>query len=82
MNDEVNVQFVPNFAFGGSIAWKVISVGFEGRWGKANYKSFSVDDEAVDGWEDGSDANLDDVLKQDKNRLKTKFFRFYLAFRF
>lgn len=82
MNDEVNVQFVPNFAFGGSIAWKVISVGFEGRWGEANYKSFSVDDEAVDGWEDGSDANLDDVLKQDKNRLKTKFFRFYLAFRF
>ena len=41
-----------------------------------------ADDETVDGWEDGSDANLDDVLKQDKNRLKTKFFRFYLAFRF
>ncbi len=82
MNDEVNVQFVPNFAFGGSIAWKVISVGFEGRWGKANYKSFSIDDESYDGWEDMGDAGIENVLRQDKNRLKTSSFRFYISFRY
>ena len=82
MNDEVNVTFVPNFAFGGSIAWKMISVGFEGRWGKAKYNSFSVDDEGTDSWYDEGEGSLDDVVTSEKSRLKTKQFRFFLTFRF
>lgn len=74
LNDVVNVSYVSNFAFGGAVSYKAISLGVESRWGKAKYNSFSVDEDAID--------NLDDVLSKGKNRMKTKSVRFYLTFRF
>ena len=81
MNDEANVNYVSNFAVGGAIAYKVISLGIESRWGKAKYNSFSIDEEGDDSdWE--GDTDIDDVLKSSKNRLKTKSIRFFLIFRY
>lgn len=81
MNDEANVNYVSNFAVGGAIAYKVISLGVESRWGKAKYNSFSIDEEGDDSdWE--GDVDIDDVLKSSKNRLKTKSIRFFLIFRY
>lgn len=81
MNDEANVNYVSNFAVGGAIAYKVISLGIESRWGKAKYNSFSIDEEGDDSdWE--GDVDIDDVLKSSKNRLKTKSIRFFIIFRY
>lgn len=84
MNDEANASYVSNFAVGGAIAYKAISLGIESRWGKAKYNSFAVDEDAVDTDDigGGSDVDIDNVLVSGKNRLKTKSLRFYLIFRF
>lgn len=81
LNDEANVSYVSNFAVGGSISYKAISIGIEHRWGAAKYSSFSVDDDEYDtDMDDGYD--IDDVLIKDKNRMKTKSLRFFLTLRF
>lgn len=81
MNDEANTSYVSNFAVGGAISYKVISLGIESRWGKAKYNSFAVDEETD--YEDiEGDLNMDDVLVKGKNKLKTKSLRFFLTFRF
>lgn len=78
LDDEVNTQYVSFFTFGGAIAYKAISLGVEGRWGSANYKSLSISDE--EDFDEGyEDVNL---FSSDKNRLKTKSVRFYISFRF
>ena len=79
LDDEVNTQYVSFFTFGGAIAYKAISLGVEGRWGSANYKSLSVSDE-----EDFDDKEYEEmsIFSSDKNRLKTKSVRFYISFRF
>jgi len=82
MNDEANASYVTNFAVGGAIAYKAISLGIESRWGKAKYSSFSVDENAADFEEMEEDFNVDDVLVTGKNRMKTKSLRFFLTFRF
>ena len=81
INDEANTSYVSNFAVGGAISYKVISLGIESRWGKAKYNSFAVDEETD--YEDiEGDLNMDDVLVKGKNKLKTKSLRFFLTFRF
>lgn len=82
LNDEANASYVSNFAIGGAIAYKAISLGIESRWGKAKYNSFSVDEDAVDVDDMEEDFDVDNVLVSGKNRMKTKSLRFYLIFRF
>lgn len=72
LDSEVNVKYVSFFTCGGAIAYKTISFGIESRWGSANYKSFSGDD----------DESSDSFLSTDNNKLKTNSTRFYLALRF
>lgn len=80
LDDEVNTQYVSFLTFGGAIAYKAISLGIEGRWGSANYKSLSVSDEKDYTEEEYED--VDNIFSSDKNKLKTKSVRFYLSFRF
>lgn len=80
LDDEVNTQYVSFLTFGGAIAYKAISLGVEGRWGSANYKSLSVSDE--EDYDDEEYENVGDIFSFDKNRLKTKSVRFYISFRF
>lgn len=67
------------FSAGGAIAWKAISVGIEGRWGKAKYNSvFNVDD-----MEEMEDAG--DILEGNydgSSKWKTGSVRFYISFRY
>lgn len=81
LNDEINYNFVPFWSYGGAIAWKAISLGVEYRWGKAKYKSLSMDEEAMDSEEDFDLSNIEDVFKKGNNRLKTGSLRIYLSFR-
>lgn len=71
--------FVSNFAWGASIAYKVISVGIENRWGGySKYNGLSFDESGLD----YDDPAFDDVLSSDKWKMKTKSFRVYLSFRY
>lgn len=81
LNDEINYNFVPYWSYGGAIAWKAISLGVEYRWGKAKYKSLSMDEEAMDSEEDFDLSNIEDIFKKGNNRLKTGSLRIYLSFR-
>jgi len=75
---------------GFAVAWKVLSIGCEWRWGKANYDGLSIDLDDLEGDYDQSDfeggidmPSVDDVLVSlDKMKLKTKSVRVYLSFRF
>ena len=42
LDDSFNSNFALFYSFGGSVAWKVISVGVEGRWGQDKYNGFSL----------------------------------------
>lgn len=74
LDDSFNSNFALFYSFGGSVAWKVISVGVEGRWGQAKYKGFSLGDIDFDG------ENVD--ISSTKTKLKTSSVRFYIGFRF
>lgn len=92
----VNEEFYHHYATfcntGFAVSWKVLSVGCEWRWGKANYNGLSVDLDDLTGDYDESDfgngsdidmPSVDDVLVSlDKVKLKTKSVRVYLSFRF
>ena len=49
LDDSFNSNFALFYSFGGSVAWKVISVGVEGRWGQAKYNGFSLEDADLEG---------------------------------
>lgn len=71
--------FVSNFAAGASVAYKCISVGIESRWGgNGTYKGMELDEDGMD----YEDPDYDDLLKNDKWKMKTKSFRIYLSFRY
>lgn len=74
LNDNVNVQFLPVSAIGGAVAYKIISLGCEYRWGTTMYKSFSENDD-YDDYSDYSDISTSDVILQGKHKLKTQSFR-------
>lgn len=81
LNDEANACYVSNFAIGGAISYKVISLGIESRWGKAKYNSFGMEEDTENIDWDGN-AEMGDFLVSDKNRLKTKSLRFFLILRY
>ena len=70
LDDSFNSNFALFYSFGGSVAWKVISVGVEGRWGQAKYNGFSLEDADLEG------------ISSTKTKLKTNSVRFYVGFRF
>lgn len=63
---KVNYGFVPFVKFGGCLNWKALSFWAEGRWGSANYKMASAEDEEN---EDG------DMIKFDKWSMSTSSVR-------
>lgn len=81
LNDEANACYVSNFAIGGAISYKVISLGIESRWGKAKYNSFGMEED-IENIEMGDNAEMGDFLISEKNRLKTKSLRFFLILRY
>lgn len=74
------------FNSGFAVAWKVISVGCEWRWGNAQYKGLTFNEDSFseeDLGESGDIPGLDDVLTDvGKQKFKTKSMRVYLSFRF
>lgn len=73
-NDTFSYGFGCATSAGISIAYKVISVGVEGRWSKIKYKQTSFDDE-----EDSDNVSIFDT---EKFKIKESSTRFYIAFRF
>lgn len=78
MSDGFNYNYATFYNFGGAIAWRVISLGVEGRWGSAKYNEFApeVTDE---GFLEG-DSSYEEGPS--KTKLKTSSVRFYIGFRF
>lgn len=76
-NEELYSGFAAMLNPGVSVAWKLLSFGFEYRTGQAKYKNFVIEgmeDEEIEEYEVGSSA--------DKLKMKTEGFRFYFGFRF
>lgn len=83
IDDTFGHGFVSNFAFGASIAYKAISFGIENRWAnKATYNGLSFDDDEEDYDYSGNNPNVDDFIKSDKLKMKSKSFRIFLSFRY
>lgn len=80
--DEFSTSYGTFFSFGGSVAWKAISLGIEGRWGNVKYDSMFD----LGALEDIDDADsIDDLdLSGDKPTSKWKVgtMRFYVSLRF
>lgn len=84
-NDDTKISgaFVPMFDCGVNFQWKFITLGFEGRWGQAKYKSFISDNE--DDW-DTSDietggSGMPSYKGGDKETWKNASFRINIGFR-
>lgn len=73
LNDEFNSGYVSNFSFGAAVAYKVISLGFETRWGKGKYKNSLYEEDEKEEYEESSNEKI---------KLKTNSFRVYISFRF
>ena len=72
----MNAGYATFFNAGGAVSFNVISIGVEGRWGRASYNNFSLG--ALDeGMEDVSD-----VVETGKAKFKTGSVRVYVSFRF
>lgn len=77
--DELSTSYGTFFSFGGSVAWKAISLGIEGRWGNVKYGSV-LDMGALDDIEDEDDISLAGDLE--KAKWKVGSMRFYVSLRF
>ncbi len=84
LNDEVNAGYATFFNAGGAVSFNVISIGVEGRWGRATYNNFSLGslDEQADYFENGMSGDPTDVIETGKAKFKTGSVRVYVSFRF
>lgn len=73
IDGEVSCNYASFFVCGGAISYKAISIGAEGRWGSAKYKSM-FDTEDIEGSLTGT--------HKDKEKWKTGATRFYISFRY
>lgn len=73
VDSEVSCNYASFFVCGGAISYKAISLGVEGRWGSAKYKSL-LDTEDVE-------SNFTGGGKE-KQTWKTGATRFYISFRY
>jgi len=78
-------------SFGFNVAYKVISLGFEARWGSSTFSKIEYDGEGDDYSDDYGDASYDELeddydpfrsLTKEKQKIKVKSFLVTLAFRF
>lgn len=74
--DGFNYNYATFLNFGGAIAWKVISVGVEGRWGSAKYNGIDINEFDLDSEEFPLNFTTS------KTKMKTSSIRFYIGFRF
>ena len=76
LDNEFGYNYVSFFNAGLSVSYKVISIGFENRWGTATYNNISANsiDEDMD--------NLGDLANSFRRKLKTNSMRLYISFRF
>lgn len=77
--EEFSTSYGTFFSFGGSVAWKAISLGLEGRWGNVKYDSmFDLGelDDLADG--DGYSSSGDEPSA----KWKVGSMRFYVSLRF
>lgn len=79
LDDNVNANYATFFVTGGAVSWRVISLGVEGRWGRANYRNFSLSEDSLDSALEGG---ISDVIQSGKSKRKTSAVRVYLSFRF
>ena len=79
LDSKASFAFANNFAFGMTVAYKVISLGFETRWGSGKYNSFDSEELDVD---IENSSNPISALFTEKTKMKTKSFRLMLALRF
>ena len=88
LNDEFYHHYATFCNTGFAVAWKVLSVGCEWRWGKASYDGLGLNLDDLEGdYSDGDFSgdipSADDVLTDLQDlKLKTKSFRVYFSFRF
>ena len=93
LDETIHHHYEPFLNTGLTVAWRVISLGAEWRWGTAKYSGMTFDDSMFDDsmFDDsdfGDDSmddfpSLDDVVKNvPKQIFKTSSFRVYIGFRF
>ncbi len=91
MNETLHHHYVTMWNAGFALAWKMISVGAEWRWGSATYKGLSFDESNFDedSFEETDDPSMDDImgdlfgqLSVAERKLKTSSLRLYVSFRF
>ncbi len=87
MDETFHHHYVTMLNAGCAMAWKVISLGVEWRWGSAKYNGLTFDgldlDEDSFGEEDNpSMGDVMDQMSAPKRKLKTSSMRIYLSFRF
>ena len=87
MDETFHHHYVTMLNAGCAMAWKVISLGVEWRWGSAKYNGLTLDglnlDEDSFGEEDNpSMGDVMDQISAPKRKLKTSSMRIYLSFRF
>ena len=81
-NDELYHCYGTFFALGGSVSFKFISLGIEGKWGNTKYNNIDLGNlEEEENWDE--DASMGDMLrgKNDKIKWRTGSMRFYISFR-
>ncbi len=85
MDDTFYHNYVSMWSAGCSIAWKVISVGVEWRWGTAKYDGLTFGEAFDEDSYGDEDVTMDDVMDKmsaGECKFKTKSVRFYIGFRF
>ena len=80
IDDDFSCNYASFFVSGAAISYKLISFGIEGRWGKAKYNNFSMNNFADENL-DVEKPGLNDVVKKSKRQIKTNSVRFYISFR-
>ena len=80
IDDDFSCNYASFFVSGAAISYKLISFGIEGRWGKAKYNNFSMNNFADENL-DVEKPGLNDVVKKSKRQFKTNSVRFYISFR-
>ncbi|HIW64635.1 MAG TPA: hypothetical protein H9879_00150 [Candidatus Alistipes intestinipullorum] len=84
MDDTFHHHYVTFCNAGCTVAWKIVSLGVEWRWGTAKYDGLTFDESAFEGEgdEDPSFGDVMDQLSAPERKFKTSSVRFYIGFRF
>lgn len=85
VDDTFYHNYVSMWNAGCAVAWKVISVGVEWRWGTAKYNGLTFDEAFNEDSYGDEDVSMDDVMDKmsaGKSKFKTNSVRFYVSFRF